>query len=112
MARTNRGWTMVACVSTVAAVGAIAGLALREGAAATSTGAKAPLPAVLAAPAVSTLAALGPVQGPGPFAQVRDCVYGISKDTCEGRLEGDSYYQTGCDSAPVPCRTFHLDHAT
>ncbi|HYD00824.1 MAG TPA: hypothetical protein VEB22_06310 [Phycisphaerales bacterium] len=111
MARTNRGWTMVACVSTVAAVGAIAGLAVRGGAAATATATKAPLPTVLALPAVSTLAAPGPVQGPGPFAQVRDCVYGISKDTCEGRLKGDSFYQTGCDDAPIPCRTFHLDNA-
>ena len=112
MARTNRGWTMIACVSAVAVVGAIAGLATRGGAAASATVVKSAPPVVAVVPAVSTLAA-GPVIGPvdpAPFAP-RDCVYGISKDVCEGRLKGENHYETGCDSGPLPCRTFHLDGA-
>jgi hypothetical protein len=106
MARKNRGWAMIACVTAVAALGAIAGLATRGKAAA-----NVPHPAVTAAATtVAAVTTAQPQPGPGPDAQLRDCIYGMSKDACEGWLKGEQYYDTECDGGPTPCRTFHLDN--
>jgi hypothetical protein len=101
MAQLNRGWTMIACVSAVAAMGAVAGLTAYGRTAASATSAKAGLPMAQVA---------GPID-PGPIAAVPDCIYGISKDVCEGRLKGEREYTTGCDTGTTPCRTYHLDEA-
>jgi hypothetical protein len=88
MKRLNSGWSLVVSAASVAALGAAVAI----------TASLAPGRAVASA-------------GPQPLPQVRDCLYGISKDACQGRLSGDQQYETGCDSAPIACRTYHLDNA-
>ncbi|MFT3686191.1 MAG: hypothetical protein QM783_14925 [Phycisphaerales bacterium] len=106
MTKFNRGWATVAGLAAVATLGVSAGLAVngKGGKPAPSS----PTPAATA-PAVAAVAASA--EKPAAAAEARDCIYGMSKDACEGRLKGESQYFTGCDAGPLPCRTYHLNDA-